>query len=419
MSQIYLGNPLEGAGMVAIKELFVSDNEAEKEEDLKQFANEYALLRELQHPALPRALDSFEENGGHYLVEEFVPGETLEMRLQDRGRLPVGEAVAIGLQILDVLDYLHSKKVIYRDLKPSNILLRRDQTMRLIDFGAARRYRVGAQRDTVPLGTPGFASPEHYGRAQTDERSDIYCAGAVLHYMLSGHDPAEGQPWKFEAPNDLYPDIPSGLSDLVMDAVEIDPADRFQTVAAMKRALLELRIPLDPAIARPNHAHALVTLRRRLQFVDKRDYYRILETAAIGVFGLFFFAVSFPAWLTNVPLPHPLVGAWLTAYAVAHPYTNWKRYRGMVVEIYHEGMRISNDGDAQEIFWTDVIRMPVTQKAAEIFTHSGHYHLDVAWPGYWDVVHEVINNAGLVERNANAAWYTYIDSDETLYERAV
>lgn len=418
MSRIYLGNPLQGAGMVAIKELCLSADPAEHAEDVAQFRTEYELLAQLSHPSLPLALEYFEEDGVQYLVEEFVPGDTLEARIAQSGRLGVSESVTLALQLLDVLDYLHQRRIIYRDLKPSNILIRRDGALRLIDFGAARRWRAGAQRDTVPLGTPGFASPEHYGRAQTDERSDIYSTGAVLHYMVTGRDPADGQPWKFEAPLDVVPDMPRGLSGIIMMALELEPSRRFQSVVAMRRALLDLRLPLDPSIKRPARPHALVTLRRRLQYAQRQDYYRVLETLGIGLFGVFFFAVSIPSWFMGVPLPHPLVGAWLSAYAFAHPYANWKRYRSMVVEIFHEGMRIQSEEGRQELFWADVLRMPVTPRYADICTHSGHVHLDAAWPGFLEVVHEVINGANLVERNASSPWYHNAHTDEKVFERA-
>jgi tRNA A-37 threonylcarbamoyl transferase component Bud32 len=425
MSRIYVGHPLQGAGMVAIKQLRQPANPSELAEDLKQFQNEYQILSSLSHPSLPRALDFFSENDEHYLVEEFVPGEELEARINKEGRLAVSDAVALAMVLLDVLEYLHKRRIIYRDLKPSNILIGRDNTLRLVDFGAARFWREGAQKDTVPLGTPGFASPEHYGRAQTDERSDIYSVGAVLHYMLTGLDPAEGQPWTFQPPHEVHADIPEALSGIVLTALQLDPTKRYASVTAMRKSLLEL--PFDfknmGSGGSVGTLRSLVTLRRRLQYNNPQDYYRVLETLGLGLFGVFFFAVSIPAWFANVPLPHPLVGAWLTAYAFVHPYTNWKRYRNMRVEIYLEGMRIEDESGKHDIYWSDIQRLRldtpgvVTARAAEISTRNQRIQIDGVWPGFPEVVAEVVNGAGLVERSAHAPWYSYVDTSEKVYER--
>jgi len=425
MSRIYVGNPLQGAGLVVIKQLRVSTDPSELAEDLQQFEKEYRILLSLQHPSLPRALDFFEQDGRHYLVEEYVPGETLEARIASQGRLSPTHAVAIALQLLDVLGYLHQRRIIYRDLKPSNILLGRDNTLRLVDFGAARIWKEDARRDTVPLGTPGFASPEHYGRAQTDARSDLYCVGAVLHYMLSGVDPQDGQPWSFEPPQTVHQDIPASLGKITMMALELDPARRFQSVDAMRRALSDLAFELPDSVHSwgEGGVRRLTTLRRRLQYPHPQEYYRVLETLGLGLFGVFFFAVSIPAWFANVPLPHPLVGAWLTAYAFVHPYSNWKRYRSLVVEIFLEGMRVSSYEGVYEVYWSDVVRMrmvtpgTISARSADIVTRCSRLHLDGVWPGFSEVVSELIQNANLAERSAQAPWYYQVNANEKIYER--
>src|SRR5207248_2766949 len=144
-------------------------------------------------------------------------------------------------------------------------------------------------------------------------------------------------PWSFEPPHTIKDDVPPTLSKITMMALEVDPLKRFQHVGAMKRALSDLGV--HGANGRLL-ARKLTTLKKRLQYQQPQDYYRVLETLGVGLFGMFFFAVSIPAWFANVPLPHPLVGMWLTAYAFVHPYTNWKRFKNLVVEIFVEGLRI-------------------------------------------------------------------------------
>ena len=254
MSRLYRGYPLQGAALVAIKQLDLEQEGGATSEDLEQFEKEYQILHSLDHPGLARALDFFEQDGHWYLVEEFVPGPTLDSRMQQVGRLNLDEAVNVISMVLYVLEHLHGHGVVYRDLKPSNIILQpspgpcdgdddafpitaRHDVVRLVDFGAARRWKRGAARDTVLLGTPGYAPPEQYGSAQSDPRSDLYSAGVLLHAMLSGQalDPARG--WVFEAPHKVVPGLPVELSRIVMQAVEVAANRRFQSAGDMRKAI--------------------------------------------------------------------------------------------------------------------------------------------------------------------------------------
>src|ERR1700753_3581642 len=137
--------------------------------------------------------------------------------------LSVDEIVNIGLQLCDVLDYLHSQSqpIIFRDLKPSNVMRTDQGVIYLIDFGIARYFKPGKLKDTIPFGSPGYAAPEQYGKGQTTAQADIYSLGALLYYMLSGLDPAEN-PFHF-APLRLYGT--AGLAEfeeLIMQMVTLD-----------------------------------------------------------------------------------------------------------------------------------------------------------------------------------------------------
>jgi parallel beta-helix repeat protein len=200
-----------------------------------------ALIR-LDHPGIVRPLDFFVDTGACYLVLEHVPGRTLKKHLAESPCMDVGDAVHIALQLCDVLEHLHSHGLVYRDLKPSNIMTFRgsDRTrqVKLIDFGTARLFKPGQSKDTAALGTVGFAPPEQFGTGQTDARADIYSLGATLHYMLSKRPPDE-TPFSFPALRSLNPRVSSELETLVARTVRTQPEERYADVASLRVALLE------------------------------------------------------------------------------------------------------------------------------------------------------------------------------------
>lgn len=179
---------------VAIKSVNLGGlNSGEVIEATETFNRELALLSELSHPHLPHLHEHFSDTEHWYLVMDFIEGQSLETYVQVRGgRLPFAEVLTIGIQLCAVLDYLHTRQppVIFRDVKPANILRNHKGEVFLIDFGIARRFRPGARRDTSRLGSPGYAAPEQYGRTQTSPQTDIYGLGVTLWHLLSGQDPA-------------------------------------------------------------------------------------------------------------------------------------------------------------------------------------------------------------------------------------
>jgi WD40 repeat protein len=238
---VYKAEDIElGNRIVAVKEMSQRGlSPQELIEATEAFKREALLLANLMHPNLPRIYEHFSETGRWYLVMDFIEGETLEEYLGGKsGRLPVEEVLDIGMQLCTVLDYLHTRQppIIFRDLKPSNIIRTSTRHLYLVDFGIARHFKMGQAKDTIAFGSPGYAAPEQYGKAQTTPRSDIYSLGTALHQMLSGDDPSE-KPFRFASLQRSGLTIPTLLGRLVMQMVEMDEDKRPPSMAGIKEEL--------------------------------------------------------------------------------------------------------------------------------------------------------------------------------------
>jgi serine/threonine protein kinase len=205
------------------------------------FQREADMLAELSHEHIPRIFDRFSEQNRHYLVMEYVEGNTLEEELRNAGgKLPQERVIDIALQVLDTLEYLHHREppVVYRDLKPSNIMVAPLGQVKLIDFGIARHFQPLSSATMV--GTQGYAPPEQY-RGKVETRSDLYALGATMHHALSGRDPTTEPPFSFPLLRKLCPDLNPALADLVSEALIYDVERRIRDVDEMKRRLLAIR----------------------------------------------------------------------------------------------------------------------------------------------------------------------------------
>lgn len=248
MSTVYVARDLRFTNverLCAIKEMFSRERSEEgRVAQLANFEREAALLATLSHPAIPKIYDFFTVGGLIYLVLEFIDGVDLE-RLISRSSEPVDEETLIdwALQILDVLSFLHEHQpepIVFRDLKPSNIMLRSDGTITLIDFGIARTFQP-LQRGTM-IGTEGYAPPEQY-RGIAEPRGDLYALGATLHHLATRSDPRSEPPFTFanRPVRDLNPALSEEFDQVIRRAVAYTPADRFPSAAAMAQALHEIR----------------------------------------------------------------------------------------------------------------------------------------------------------------------------------
>jgi serine/threonine protein kinase len=227
-----------GGRLVAIKEM--SQAELEGKDIVAAtdaFKHEAFMLAGLTHPNLPSIYDYFTENGHWYLVMSYIEGETLEAYINRSvgGKLPVEKVLMIGSQLASVLSYLHKRNppIIFRDLKPANIMRIPEGQIYLIDFGIARHFKVGQSKDTIALGSPGYAAPEQYGRAQSTPQTDVYSLGATLHHMLTGIDPSDSP---FNHPPLDLPRYPQ-LKILITCMLDMDPRKRPASMGNIKREL--------------------------------------------------------------------------------------------------------------------------------------------------------------------------------------
>ncbi len=217
----------------------------------QMFKREAELLAKLDHPNIPRVSDFFTDRSRHYLVMDFVQGQNLEELLTQRGTpFPENQVREWAVQLCDVLGYLHAQSppIIFRDLKPGNIMLDKAERIKLIDFGIARIYSWGKRRDTMTMGTPGYAASEQYGTGQTDARSDIYSLGLTLLRLVSGHDPA-ASPFNHPPARQINPTVSAALEKIIQRATMTDPNHRFGAAAEFKAALIA--VPSVPFVERP------------------------------------------------------------------------------------------------------------------------------------------------------------------------
>ena len=238
MSVVYLANDLLQRRPVVLKELRLpyGTSAQDIEEAERWFARESYLLSSLNHPLIPTFYSVFREESRSFLVQEYVDGENLEELLRARGPMDARTVGLWGQALCDLLSYLHRRPepVIFRDLKPSNILLRNDGRLAVVDFGIARPY-VPRTVGTV-IGSPGYAPPEQY-QGMAAPQSDLYALGATLHRLLTGYDPEQGAPFTFPHATELQPGVSTELSQVLARAVAVVPEKRYPTADAMRASL--------------------------------------------------------------------------------------------------------------------------------------------------------------------------------------
>lgn len=238
MSVVYLAMNEKANKQWAVKE--VRKDGIKDFEVVKQgLVAETDILKRLSHPNLPSIIDVIDTDESFIIIMDYIQGNSLNKALDEFGAQPQENVIAWAKQLCDVLGYLHSRTpaIIYRDMKPANIMLKPDGNVTLIDFGTAREYKEKNLADTTCLGTVGYAAPEQFGgMGQTDARTDIYCLGATLYHLVTGKNPCE-PPYEIKPIREVNPSLSSGFERIILKCTQRDPNDRYQSAAELMYAL--------------------------------------------------------------------------------------------------------------------------------------------------------------------------------------
>lgn len=238
MSVVYLAINEKANKQWAIKE--VRKDGIKDFEVVKQgLVAETEILKKLNHPNLPSIIDVIDQEDSFIIIMDYIEGNSLNKALEEFGAQPQENVISWAKQLCDVLGYLHTRKspIIYRDMKPANVMLKPDGNVTLIDFGTAREFKEKNLADTTCLGTVGYAAPEQFGgMGQTDARTDIYCLGATLYHLVTGMNPCE-PPYEIKPIREINPTLSGGLERIILKCTQRDPNDRYQSAAELMYAL--------------------------------------------------------------------------------------------------------------------------------------------------------------------------------------
>ncbi len=230
MSVVYLAMDTHLNKQWAVKEIRKKGGGKNDEIVVNSLLAEANMMKRLDHPALPRIVDIIDNGFTIYVVMDYIEGESLDKILNAEGPQPEDKVVTWAMQIADALAYLHSQRppIIYRDMKPANVMLKPEGNIKIIDFGIAREYKEQKLADTTVLGTKGYAPPEQYS-GQTDARSDIFALGMTMHHLLTGVDPRTGGTY---APVRMWnPGISEGVEAIIDRCVQPAAENRYQSCA--------------------------------------------------------------------------------------------------------------------------------------------------------------------------------------------
>lgn len=238
MSVVYLAMNEKANKQWAVKEVR-KDGVLDFESVKQGLVAETDILKKLSHPNLPSIIDVIDTEDSFIIIMDYIQGNSLNKALEEFGAQPQEMVIEWAKQLCDVLGYLHSRTpaIIYRDMKPANVMLKPDGNIMLIDFGTAREYKEKNLADTTCLGTVGYAAPEQFGgMGQTDARTDIYCLGATLYHLVTGMNPCE-PPYEIKPIREINPTLSSGLERIILKCTQRNPEDRYQSCAELMYAL--------------------------------------------------------------------------------------------------------------------------------------------------------------------------------------
>ncbi|MCR5795969.1 MAG: protein kinase [Solobacterium sp.] len=230
MSTVFKARHIRLDTIVAVKSV--------RKDQAVDLAAEVNILTKLNHPNLVRVIDIFEDEKLIYIVMDFVEGEDLQHVIRREKVIPEEKVIEWFRTLAELLRYLHTRKppIIYRDMKPANVILQNDGTLKLVDFGIAREYKAQAAGDTTYIGTNGFAAPEQFGLAQSDGRTDIYSLGMTMYYLATGKSPLE-PPYGYTPARKINPAVSEKLEAILEKCIKYNPEDRYQSADELLKDL--------------------------------------------------------------------------------------------------------------------------------------------------------------------------------------
>lgn len=239
MSKVYLAMDKKLNKQWAVKEIQKKARDKNNEIVVQSAIAEANMIKNLDHSSIVRIVDIIENPDVIYIVEDYIEGETLDKILQTKGAQSQETVIEWAKQICGALEYLHTRKpaIVYRDMKPANVMLKPEGNIKIIDFGIAREYKEENTGDTINLGTKGYAAPEQFGgKGQTDARTDIYCLGVTLYHLLTDHNPCD-PPYQIYPIRHWNPQLSQGLESIILKCTQTDPNNRYQSCAELLYAL--------------------------------------------------------------------------------------------------------------------------------------------------------------------------------------
>lgn len=248
------------------------------------FLAEPNIMKKLNHPSLPRIFDIVEDDDYIYIILDYIEGTSLDKLLLNGQRFSERQVIEWAKQICDVYSYLHKLKphpIIYRDMKPSNLMVTPNNDIKVIDFGIAREYKVESKSDTMYLGTEEYAAPEQKGgTAQTDERSDIYSLGVTLFHAITGKRPYE-EPYGVLPIRSLEPNLSEGLEYIIEKCTKLDPDQRYQNASSLLQDLKNIAKLSKSYTTRSDEIEKLLESRGTTQQATVVEATRILDETRI------------------------------------------------------------------------------------------------------------------------------------------
>lgn len=261
MSEVYLAMDKNLNKQWAVKEIRKRGRDKNNDVIVQSAIAEANMMKKLDHPCLPRIVDILDKDDVIYVIMDYIEGEPLNKVLEKYGAQQQENVIEWAEDLCGVLDYLHTQNppIIYRDMKPANIMLQPNGTIKLIDFGIAREYKETNLEDTVSLGTKGYAAPEQFGgKGQTDQRTDIYCLGVTLYHLVTGKNPCE-PPYEIYPIRYWNPELSAGLENIILKCTQLNPEDRYASCAELLYAIIH--------------------------YEESDDAYRNKQKAKVGVFA--------------------------------------------------------------------------------------------------------------------------------------